>query len=439
MLQHATASLQDRDLRPYPTLTFSVRSWWSCSRKWPPVAVRDTGAVITRRFGRTGLQMPVFSCGGMRFQSSWNDTGQEIEPEAQRTLEETVRAALEAGINHIETARGYGTSERQLGMLLPQLERDSVIVQTKIAPEADVDVFADNFAESLRRLQLDRVDLLALHGINTWEKFWWAVRPGGCLARARQLQERGQVGSVGLSTHGTTELITAALEHESDGGFDYVNLHWYFITQRHWPAIELATERDIGVFIISPADKGGRLYEPPERLVELCAPLHPLVFNNAWCLSHPQIHTLSIGAARPSDFDPVGPSLAAMEQPDLLAGIEGRLSAAMLEATGVHHPDELWQGLPDFVDAPGFVNLRVITWLRGLVLGWGMEQYAQGRYRMLGNASDWFPGLNAAHVADLKLTNAVRKSPFADQIPTWLIEAHEMMGGETVHRLSQST
>ena len=70
--------------------------------------------------------------------------------------------------------------------------------------------------------------------------------------------------------------------------------------------------------------------------------------------------------------------------------------------------------------------------------GVGMTEYAQGRYRMLGNASDWFPGLNAAHVGELNLKNAVRRSPFADSIPTWLAETHEMLGGETVHRLSAS-
>lgn len=382
--------------------------------------------------------MPVFSCGGMRFQASWKDTGQEIEPAAQQRLEETVLRGLQAGVNHIETARGYGTSERQLGMLMPRLDRDSIILQTKIGPEPDPDVFEAHARESLDRLSVDRIDLLSLHGVNTWEKLWWSVRPGGCLARARQLQDEGLVGSVGLSTHGTTDLITAALAHDGDGGFDYVNLHWYFITRRHDAALALATQRDIGVFIISPADKGGHLYQPPPELVELCAPLHPLVFNNAWCLSNPSVHTLSLGAARPSDFDPIEESLAALQQPELLAQIDARLSQAMRDATGVDHPDQLWDGLPDFAEAPGFVNLRVITWLRGLVLGWGMQGYAEARYRMLGHASDWFPGLNAAHVADLDLTAAVRDSPFADQVPGWLREAHEMLAGDTVQRLSAS-
>ena len=73
-----------------------------------------------RRFGRTELQMPVFSCGGMRYQFKWQDVPPaEIPPDNQRNLEATIHRSLELGINHIETARGYGTSEMQLGRLLP--------------------------------------------------------------------------------------------------------------------------------------------------------------------------------------------------------------------------------------------------------------------------------------------------------------------------------
>ena len=48
-----------------------------------------------------------------------------------------VRRAVALGINHVETARGYGSSERQLGLVLPTLPREKLIVQTKVAPEAD--------------------------------------------------------------------------------------------------------------------------------------------------------------------------------------------------------------------------------------------------------------------------------------------------------------
>src|SRR6266498_1519291 len=95
-----------------------------------------------RRFGRTELNMPVISCGGMRYQFKWQDVApKEIPPDNQANLEATIRRALALGINHIETARGYGTSEMQLGRILPTLPRDQIIVQTKVAPHAETKQF----------------------------------------------------------------------------------------------------------------------------------------------------------------------------------------------------------------------------------------------------------------------------------------------------------
>ena len=89
-----------------------------------------------------------------------------IPAENQRNLEATIHRALELGINHIETARGYGSSEMQLGWVLPQLKREKLIVQTKVAPFATPAEFLRTFETSMKYLRLDYVDLLSFHGIN---------------------------------------------------------------------------------------------------------------------------------------------------------------------------------------------------------------------------------------------------------------------------------
>ncbi len=392
-----------------------------------------------RRFGRTELQMPVFSCGGMRYQHQWDDLPlSKVPPDGQANLEATIRRSVELGINHIETARGYGSSERQLGVVLPTFPRDELIVQTKIAPTKDPAEFVSQFRESLQRLRLDYVDLLGLHGINTHEVLWWSTRPGGCLAAARALQAEGLVRHVGFSTHGSTELILDAILHEGDGGFDYVNLHWYYIYQRNWPAVQAANEYDMGVFIISPSDKGGMLYRPPEKLVELCRPLHPLVFNCVFCLSRPEVHTLSLGASCPSDFDLQVSSLPYLEDTEaVLPAIVERLETAMREAAGPEAASRFAEGLPDWETAPGYMNMPIILWLRNLALAYGMVEYGKMRYGLLGNGGHWFPGLNAAHAGELDLEKAVAKSPFADQVPGWLSEAHELLWEAPKKRLSE--
>jgi predicted aldo/keto reductase-like oxidoreductase len=121
-----------------------------------------------RRFGKTGIDIPVISCGGMRYQHQWDDGPWEDVPRAgQENIEKILEHALENGINHIETARGYGSSEMQLGFALKQFPRKSYILQTKVGPEEKVEDFLKTFETSMDYLQQDYVDLFALHGLNT--------------------------------------------------------------------------------------------------------------------------------------------------------------------------------------------------------------------------------------------------------------------------------
>ncbi|MEN9241459.1 MAG: aldo/keto reductase [Thermostichus sp. DG02_3_bins_51] len=388
-----------------------------------------------RRFGRTELAMPVLSCGGMRYQHKWQDTPwSEIPEEGQRNLEAIIRRALEVGINHIETARGYGTSEMQLGRILPQLPRQEIIVQTKIGPSRDPKHFLAKFEQSLAYLNLEYVDLLAIHGLNTWEDLDYSL--GGCLGICQRLVQQGRVRFVGFSTHGPTEVIIKAIE---SGAFDYVNLHWYFINQTNWPAIEAAHRQDMGVFIISPSDKGGKLYDPPAKLVWLCQPLSPMVFNDLFCLSHPQVHTLSIGAARPSDFDEHLRAVQLLDRADeLLPPILARLEQALIEQVGEYYAKTWHLGLPRYDQTPGQVNIPFILLLRNLVLAYDLLDYARGRYNLLGNAGSWLPGQRADKVDPQALQACLIHSPHRERIPALLQEAHRLLSGVEVKRLSQS-
>jgi predicted aldo/keto reductase-like oxidoreductase len=389
-----------------------------------------------RRFGRTELQIPVFSCGGMRYQYKWQDVpAWQISQDNQRNLEATIHRSIEVGINHIETARGYGTSEMQLGRILPTFPRDRLIVQTKIGPNSDSKEFRREFDKSLANLKLDYVDMLSVHGINTPELLHDSIRPGGCVDVARKLQDQGKVRFIGFSTHGPTDVIVETIETDQ---FDYVNLHWYYINQFNWPAIEAANRRDMGVFIISPSDKGGMLYKPPQKLVKLCAPLSPMVFNDLFCLSHPQVHTLSLGASRPSDFDEHLKAVELLDRVDeLLPPILVRLEEEAIATFGEAWVKSWHVGLPKPEETPGGMNIQAILWLRNLALAYDMLEYAKMRYGMLGNASHWFPGNKADRVKKLDLHQCLLRSPHADKIPAFLEDAHQLLGGQEVKRLSQ--
>ena len=397
--------------------------------------------IPTRRFGRTGLAMPVLSLGGMRFQQSWTD----LEPAAitaasQDNLRQVLTCARGAGLHHIETARHYGSSERQLGALLADLPDPRRILQTKVPPQDDAAAFEAELALSFTRLgDPAHLQLLAIHGINTPELLAATLRPGGCLEVVRRWQERGRIGAVGFSTHAPLPLILDTIASDQ---FDYINLHWYYIRQDNSPALTAAADHDMGVFLISPTDKGGHLHSPSQRLRALCAPLHPIVVNDLFCLSDPRVHTISVGAARPGDLDLHLEAVALLAQaPTLLPPVLARLEQARQQALGERWLATWSDGLPAWTDTPGQINLPVLLWLHTLLEAWDLESYGRARYGLLGNGSHWFPGANAdpldREVTEVELQAVLGASPWAAEIPAILRRLRQRIGGQAVQRLQQ--
>ena len=138
---------------------------------------------------------------------------------------QTVHKAVSMGINHLETARGYGQSETYLGLALQRelpVERSQLYITTKLPPTPDRTLMAQWIDESLERLQLDYIDCLGIHGINTQEHLDWVK--DGCYPAIADAVECGKVRHVGFSTHGSLDLILAAIETQL---FEFINLHYY--------------------------------------------------------------------------------------------------------------------------------------------------------------------------------------------------------------------
>ncbi|MEM7554747.1 MAG: aldo/keto reductase, partial [Cyanobacteria bacterium P01_A01_bin.84] len=156
-----------------------------------------------RRFGKTNLNLSVFSLGTMRYLSS---------PE---NAWETVDRAIELGINHLETARGYGSSEEYLGLVIASglpIPRSQIYVTTKLPPTADSQTMSKWIDSSLTRLNLDYIDCLGIHGVNTWEHLELILLKNGCMQAVQEAIADGRVRHVGFSSHGSTELILAAID-----------------------------------------------------------------------------------------------------------------------------------------------------------------------------------------------------------------------------------
>jgi uncharacterized protein len=380
--------------------------------------------VLYRRFGRTEIDMSALSCGGMRAQQTWQ-RGARVSAASQANVDAVVNRAIALGINHFETARGYGTSEVQFGKALARHPRSAFVLQTKLRPVENPSEFEAHLEESFRSLGVDTIDLLSLHGLNSPNCMEMTLRAGGCWESAEKFRRAGRIRHIGFSTHAPTRMIIDLVRSDR---FDYVNLHAYYFFQDNLPAIAAARERDMGVFVISPTDKGGRLYAATDKLRALTAPLSPMAFNDLWCLTNMDVHTLSLGAAAPADFDAHVEALARLDDaPRLLPPIVARLEAAYAEAVGADFARGWSQGLPEWTELPGKINVRRILWLHNLVRAYGLIHFAQERYISMSADNHWVPGARAVDFNDAEMTAALPDSPFKAEIPQLLRRAHETL------------
>jgi len=173
-------------------------------------------------------------------------------------------------------------------------------------------------------------------------------------------------------------------------------LHWYFINQDNTKVINLAKKYDLGVFIISPTDKGGHLHTPSKKMLELCKPLHPIVFNDLFCLRNKKVHTLSVGIAKEADFDLHLEAVSLLSESEkYVPKIINRLMQESINSLGLEWHQNWNRNLPSWEYTPGNINIPVLLWLSNLIDWLGMEGYARARYQLLGNGSHWVPGFNA--------------------------------------------
>ncbi len=156
-------------------------------------------------FGRTGHQSTRVIFGAAALGSMTQDR-------ADATLE-MVRSS---GINHIDTAAGYGESEVRLRPWLAD-HRSEVFLATKTGERKGADARAE-LERSLTRMDVDQVDLIQLHNLVEPDEWDVAFGPGGAVAALAAARDEGLVRFIGVTGHG---LRIAEMHHRSLDQFDF--------------------------------------------------------------------------------------------------------------------------------------------------------------------------------------------------------------------------
>ena len=197
-------------------------------------------AIPKQPFGRTGHMSTRTLFGAAALSSVTQD-------EADQTLE----LLLKYGVNHIDTAASYGESELRIGPWMPQY-RDRFFLATKTG-ERTYDKAKAEFERSLKRLQVDSVDLIQLHYLVSEDDWNVAMGPGGVLEYVQEARDQGLVRFIGVTGHdvAVTRMHLRSLERFD---FDSVLLPFNYLMMQNatyaagfHDVLRAAQERNIAV------------------------------------------------------------------------------------------------------------------------------------------------------------------------------------------------
>lgn len=142
----------------------------------------------TRRLGRTNHQTSVLVYGAAALGNVDQDTA-----------DTSIQQALDAGINHFDTAASYGAAEQRMGPWMPRI-RDQIFLATKTELRSYDDAWRQ-INESLEKLQTDHVDLIQVHAVNNATELEKVFASGGSLAAVARAKEEGLATWVGITGH----------------------------------------------------------------------------------------------------------------------------------------------------------------------------------------------------------------------------------------------
>lgn len=193
-----------------------------------------------RRLGKTNLDVSAVGFGGITIQSANEDIAYEVLLEAHKQ-----------GINFIDTARGYKTSEELIGSALKRVGRDKFYLATK-SMARDYEGIKLEFETSLLKLQTDYIDLFQFHNVRTKEQLDQVLSSDGAYRAVKEYQDLGIIKHIGITSH-SADVLDLALDTDY---FSTIQFPYNPVELQGEEVFKKAKSKDIGVIIMKPLAGG---------------------------------------------------------------------------------------------------------------------------------------------------------------------------------------
>jgi predicted aldo/keto reductase-like oxidoreductase len=191
------------------------------------------------RLGRTNLKVTRLGWGGIPIQRV--DEQQAIS---------VIRAMVETGVDLLDTARGYTTSEYRIGLALQEIDKP-VILSSKSPLRTDK-IFGQ-VQESLRQLQVKKIHIYHLHNVSKFEDYEKVMGPGGAYEGLKRARDEGLIDHIGLTSH-SLNVLERVLE---EGHFEVIMTCYSFLEpEAAKKVLPLARAKDVGVLTMKPFSGG---------------------------------------------------------------------------------------------------------------------------------------------------------------------------------------
>ncbi len=293
-----------------------------------------------RILGKTGLKISRMGFGGIPIQRTTAEAAKEL-----------IAYLRNAGVNYIDTARGYTVSEEYLGQALEGIREDFVIAtksmsRTKEAMAADIDI-------SLKNLRTDYIDLYQIH--NATPADWEAVTaPGGALEALLDAKAAGKIRHIGLTAHSAD---TFRLAVESDW-VETIMFPYNMVETQGAELIRACGEKNIGFIAMKPL-AGGAIENVPLALRYISA--------------NPDVSVVIPGMA---DIWEAEMNLAAMENTAPLSPEEAEAIEEIRRTLGTHFCRRCNYCAP----CTAGISIPAIFLMEGYLSRYGLEEWAKKRY-----------------------------------------------------------